>query len=103
VDSRKIIATGAGRQHLTAVRIHQYLFQTEELAGSKLAPGTVSRDLLKKWRLRRRTAEVPATRGVMIGWVTINDNLWSMNTGPSSSQGSARTNDKSQPLEISSW
>lgn len=36
VDSRKIIATGAGRQHLTAIHVHHVLFASEELALASL-------------------------------------------------------------------
>ena len=58
VDSRKIIATGLGRQHLTAVRLAHILFATEELCQASLHQlragdvsfETLARQTQMKWR-----------------------------------------------------
>ena len=74
VDSRKIIATGAGRQALTAVRLAHVLFASDELAQAslhELRTGSISfEDLANQISLCKETRE----EGGAIGWVTINDN-----------------------------
>jgi hypothetical protein len=73
VDSRQIIATGAGRQHLTAVRIAHILFASEELAEAslhELRTATISfEELAKQISACSETRE----SGGNIGWVTIDD------------------------------
>ena len=73
VDSRKIIATGAGRQHLTAVRLAHILFATEDLAEAslnELRAATVNFELLA-----HQISNCLETRekGGEIGWVSVND------------------------------
>lgn len=73
VDSRKIIATGAGRQHLTAVRLAHILFASEELAETSLhelrTASTSFEDLANQISMCSETRE----SGGSIGWVTIDD------------------------------
>ena len=73
VDSRKIIATGAGRQHLTAVRLNHILFASDELAQAslhELRTATMSfEDLANQISLCTETRD----KGGSIGWVTIDD------------------------------
>jgi hypothetical protein len=73
VDSRKIIATGAGRQHLTAVRLAHILFASKELAEAslhELRKASVSFDeLAQQISLCGETRD----KGGSIGWVTIDD------------------------------
>ncbi|OEU18785.1 hypothetical protein FRACYDRAFT_152651, partial [Fragilariopsis cylindrus CCMP1102] len=73
VDSRQIIATGAGRLHLTAVRLAHILFASEDLAESslhELRKASLSfEELAKQISLCSDTRE----KGGSIGWVTIDD------------------------------
>jgi hypothetical protein len=73
VDSRKIIATGAGRQHLTAVRLAHILFASTELAEAslhELRTASVSfDDLAQQISLCGDTRD----NGGSIGWVSIDD------------------------------
>ena len=73
VDSRKIIATGAGRQHLTAISLAHILFASEELAQAslhRLRNAEISfEDLAKQISNCLETRE----RGGAIGWVTLKD------------------------------
>mmetsp|Transcript_24202 Transcript_24202/g.67047 ORF Transcript_24202/g.67047 Transcript_24202/m.67047 type:complete len:681 (+) Transcript_24202:145-2187(+) len=79
VDSRKIIATGAGRLHLTAVRIAHILFASLDLAESslhELRKATISfEDLAKQISNCAESRE----KGGTIGWVTIDDQDGSKN------------------------
>ena len=73
VDSRKIIATGAGRQHLTAIRLAHILFASEELAQSslhELRAATISFE-----ELARQISLCSGTReeGGSIGWISVRD------------------------------
>jgi len=77
VDSRKIVATGAGRRHLTAVRVRHVLFLSEDLARSSLhqirsADGTSSSfdDLA-----RSGISACSETRdeGGEVGWVAVSE------------------------------
>ena len=73
VDSRKIIAIGAGRQALTAVRLAHVLFASDELAQASLhevQTGSITfEDLANQISLCTETRE----EGGAIGWVTIDD------------------------------
>ncbi len=73
VDSRKIIATGAGRLHLTAVRIAHILFASMDLAEASLNEVRMARitfeDLAKQISNCAETRE----KGGSVGWVTIDD------------------------------
>lgn len=73
VDSRKIIATGAGRQHLTAIRLSHVLFASDELAQeslNRLRNADISfEDLANQISSCAETRE----EGGAIGWVTIKD------------------------------
>lgn len=71
VDSRKIIASGSGRQHLTAVRLKHIVFASEELASqalSSLRSAQINFDDLAK-----QISNCMETRdkGGEIGWVSI--------------------------------
>lgn len=73
VDSRKIIATGAGRQHLTAIQLSHILFASDELAQEslhELRGATISfEELAKQISSCTETRE----KGGSIGWITIDD------------------------------
>lgn len=73
VDSRKIIATGAGRLHLTAVRIAHILFASMDLAEASLHEVRMANisfeDLAKQISLCTESRE----KGGAVGWVTIDD------------------------------
>eukprot|EP00535_Pseudo-nitzschia_heimii_P002918 CAMPEP_0197186982 /NCGR_PEP_ID=MMETSP1423-20130617/14981_1 /TAXON_ID=476441 /ORGANISM="Pseudo-nitzschia heimii, Strain UNC1101" /LENGTH=681 /DNA_ID=CAMNT_0042638435 /DNA_START=106 /DNA_END=2147 /DNA_ORIENTATION=+ len=79
VDSRKIIATGAGRLHLTAVRIAHILFASMDLADTslhELRKATISfEDLAKQISMCSETRD----KGGSVGWVTIDDQDGSKN------------------------
>ncbi len=79
VDSRKIIATGAGRQHLTAIRLAHVLFASEELAQTslhQLRTATISfQELAGQISLCTETRK----EGGSIGWITIQDEDGSKN------------------------
>ena len=73
VDSRKIIATGAGRQHLTAIRLAHILFASDEMAQAslhELRTATISFE-----ELAGQISACPETRkeGGSIGWITVKD------------------------------
>lgn len=73
IDSRKIIATGAGRLHLTAVRIAHILFASMDLAEASLHEvrmATISfEDLAKQISMCSESRD----KGGSVGWVTIDD------------------------------
>jgi hypothetical protein len=73
VDSRKIIATGAGRQFLTAIRLAHILFASDELAQAslhELQAATISFE-----ELAGQISACTETRdkGGSIGWITLED------------------------------
>lgn len=73
VDSRKIIAEGAGKKHLTAVRLSHILFLSEELASSslsKLRQADITFD-----DLASQISNCAETRdaGGSIGWVSCSE------------------------------
>ena len=74
-DSRKIIATGAGRAHLTAVRLKHILFATEELAQASLHRLRAGDILFEE--LAQQLSACPETRdeGGEIGWVSAAERL----------------------------
>jgi MiaB/RimO family radical SAM methylthiotransferase len=73
VDSRKIIATGSGRLHLTAVRLAHILFASSDLAEAslhELRTASISfEDLAHQISLCTETRK----EGGEIGWVTLDD------------------------------
>lgn len=73
VDSRKIIATGSGRLHLTAVRLAHILFASSDLAEAslhELRTASISfEDLATQISLCTETRK----NGGAIGWVTLDD------------------------------
>lgn len=73
VDARKIIATGAGRQHLTAIRLSHILFASDEMAQAslhELRTATISfEELSSQISLCAETRK----EGGSIGWITIQD------------------------------
>jgi hypothetical protein len=79
VDSRKIIATGSGRLHLTAVRLAHILFASEDLAEAslhELRTASISfEDLAQQISLCTETRK----NGGAIGWVTLDDHDGSKN------------------------
>lgn len=73
VDARKIIATGAGRQYLTAVRLAHILFASRDLAESSLhevRSASISFD-----DLARQISHCSETRdkGGQLGWISMNN------------------------------
>lgn len=85
VDSRKIIATGAGRQHLMAVRLAHILFASEELAEAslhELRTATIAfEDLARQISLCEETRDAGGT----IGWVSTGDADAANDDGPANS------------------
>mmetsp|Transcript_86992 Transcript_86992/g.130438 ORF Transcript_86992/g.130438 Transcript_86992/m.130438 type:complete len:662 (-) Transcript_86992:853-2838(-) len=79
VDARKIIATGSGRLHLTAVRLNHILFASDELAQSslhELRTATMSfEDLAKQISMCSETRD----KGGSIGWISVHDEDGSKN------------------------
>jgi hypothetical protein len=73
VDSRKIIATGAGRQHLTAVRIHHILFQTDELAQATLHQVRSAAIPFEDMATQISACAETRDKGGEIGWITVNE------------------------------
>jgi hypothetical protein len=71
VDSRKIVATARGRQHLQAVRMAHILFATEELATASLQQ--VRSSLVTFEQLARQISACAVTRdhGGLLGWVPV--------------------------------
>jgi hypothetical protein len=73
VDSRKIIATGAGRQHLTAIRLAHILFASEDLAQASMhelrTASITFEELAGQISLCTQTRE----EGGAIGWITIKE------------------------------
>jgi tRNA-2-methylthio-N6-dimethylallyladenosine synthase len=71
VDSRKIIATGAGRQHLQAVRVQHILFETEPLARASLHDLQNAR--IDFGELAKMVSACSFTReeGGNIGWISV--------------------------------
>jgi len=73
VDSRKIIAIGAGRQALMAVRLAHVLFASDELAQAslhELRTGSITfEDLASQISLCSETRD----HGGSIGWITVDD------------------------------
>jgi hypothetical protein len=73
VDARKIIATGSGRQHLTAVRLNHILFASDGLARSSLhelrTATTSFEDLASQISMCSETRD----KGGSIGWISIDD------------------------------
>jgi hypothetical protein len=79
VDSRKIIATGAGRQHLTAIRLAHILFASDDLAQEALRE--LRNAAISFEELAGQISACPETRekGGSIGWIDIVDEDGSKN------------------------
>lgn len=73
VDSRKIIATGAGRQHLTAVRIQHILFQTEDLAEASLHQVRSAAIPFEEMATQISACSETRDKGGKIGWITMDE------------------------------
>jgi hypothetical protein len=73
VDSRKIIATGAGKQHLTAVRLQHILFQTEDLAEASLHQVRSAAIPFEEMATQISACAETRDKGGAIGWITINE------------------------------
>ena len=73
VDSREIIATGAGRQHLTAVRLAHILFASEDLAQTSLH--RLRNAEISFEELAKQISACAETRdeGGSIGWINVKD------------------------------
>ncbi len=71
VDSRKIVANGSGKQHLTAVRLKHIVFATEELASQALSSLRSAQTNFDD--LAKQISSCIETRGKggEIGWVSI--------------------------------
>jgi hypothetical protein len=80
VDARRIIATGAGRLHLTAVRLHHILLATEEMAAAslhELRSGSVSfADLAEQVS----ACTVTRPKQGELGWVSVTEDPSSNHT-----------------------
>jgi MiaB/RimO family radical SAM methylthiotransferase len=74
VDSRQIIATGAGRQHLTAVHVRHILFASQELALSSLdslrASSGLEFDVLASCL---SACEQTRASGGQVGWINVDE------------------------------
>ena len=73
VDARKIIATGAGRQYLTAIRLAHILFASRDLAEAslhELRSASISFE-----DLAQQISNCPETRtkGGHLGWISISE------------------------------
>ena len=79
VDSRKIIATGAGRQHLTAVRLAHILFATEDLAEASLHELRTASTNFEQLAQQISNCVETRNKGGEIGWVTVDDDDGSKN------------------------
>lgn len=81
VDSRKIVATGAGRQHLTSLRLRHILFLSEGMAQSSLmdlrgaASSSSGGPVSSFEEMARLVSACDATRdgGGEIGWMNVNE------------------------------
>lgn len=73
VDSRKIIATGAGRQALTAIRLAHILFASEELADASLHELRTSSISFEELAGQISLCTETRGEGGSIGWITVND------------------------------
>ena len=73
VDSREIVAQGAGKKYLTAVRLSHILFQSEELASislNRLRAGDISFDDLAK---QISNCDETREHGGHIGWASCSE------------------------------
>ena len=72
-DSRKIIATGAGRQYLTAVRLSHILLATEDLAMSSLHQLRNGDIRLEELASQLSACTETRDKGGEIGWVSVRE------------------------------
>lgn len=73
MDSRKIIATGAGRQHLTAIRLAHILFASDELAQASLHELRTASISFEELAGQISLCSETRKEGGSVGWITIND------------------------------
>jgi hypothetical protein len=73
VDARKIIATGAGRQHLTAIRLAHILFASDELAQSSLHELQTASTTFEELAGQISACAETRDKGGEIGWITVDD------------------------------
>lgn len=71
VDSRKIIAGGAGRDHLTAVRLKHIVFASQELADESLALLRSARTGFDDLAVQISSCIETRDKGGEIGWVSV--------------------------------
>lgn len=73
VDSRKIIATGAGRQHLTAIRLAHILFASDELAQEALHELRNAAITFEELAGQISACSETRDKGGTIGWIEVSD------------------------------
>lgn len=73
MDSRKIIATGAGRQHLSAIRLSHILFASDELAQTSLHALRTAAISFEELAGQISLCTETRKEGGSIGWITIAD------------------------------
>jgi Uncharacterized protein family UPF0004/Radical SAM superfamily/PPIC-type PPIASE domain len=73
VDSRQIIATGAGRQSLTAVRLAHILFASQELADASLHELRTAKISFDELAQQISLCQETRDSGGSVGWVTLDD------------------------------
>jgi hypothetical protein len=73
VDSRKIISTGAGRQHLTAIQLSHILFASDELAQANLHELRTATISFEELAGQISMCDETRNKGGSIGWITIKD------------------------------
>lgn len=71
VDSRKIIATGAGRQYLTAIRLSHILFASQELAETSLHQLRTSEISFETLAKQISNCQSTRHKGGSLGWINI--------------------------------
>lgn len=72
VDSRKIVAGGAGRDHLTAVRLKHIVFASEELATQSLQQLRSAQTNFDDLAVQISACVETRDKGGEIGWISIN-------------------------------
>ncbi len=72
VDSRKIVAGGAGRDHLTAVRLKHIVFASEELATQSLQQLRSAQTNFDDLAVQISACVETRDKGGEIGWISMN-------------------------------
>lgn len=73
VDSRKIIASGAGRQHLTAVRLAHILFASQDLADEALRKLRNAEISFEELAGQISACAETRDKGGEIGWISVDE------------------------------